>query len=117
MNPFRRFFWPRSIRTEALSLFKLGMSRGAKKDSAGAMVAYTSAIEQAGTPDDVKAMALYNRAILFAAEGNMDKALADLQSIMEMPIPMTGVKLAARRRLERLQHRRDVAQRPNDSSL
>jgi hypothetical protein len=116
MNLFRRLFWPRSIRTEALSRFKLGMARGAQKDSAGAMEAYTSAIKQASAPNDVKAMALYNRAILFAADGNMDKALADLQAIMEMPIPMNGVKLAARRRLERLQHRRDAAQRPNGST-
>ena len=87
------------------------MARADKKDSKGALDAYTSAIEQPGAPNDVRAMALYNRAILFAADGKSRKALADLNAIMEMPIPMQGVKLAARRRLERLQNRQDATAR------
>jgi tetratricopeptide (TPR) repeat protein len=116
MNLIRRWFWPRSIRSEALSLYRLGMARTEKEDTKGAMNAYTSAIEQPDAPDDVKAMALYNRALLYAAGGNTNKALADLQAIMEMPIPLYGVKLAAKRRLERLQHRQDAAVRPNRRS-
>jgi hypothetical protein len=112
MNLFRRWFWPRSIRNEALSLYKLGLARAEKEDPTGAMNAYTSAIEQPTAPDDVKAMALYNRAILYAAGGNREKALADLQAIMGMPTPLRGVKQAARRRLERLQHRQDAAEPP-----
>ena len=113
MNVFCRWFWPRSTRNEALSLYKLGMARAENNDSTGAMDAYTSAIELPEAPGDVKAMALYNRALLFAADGKTDKALADLDAVMEMPIPLHDVKLAARRRLERLQHRQDAAARPN----
>ncbi len=87
------------------------MGRADKKDPKGAMDAYTSAIEQPDAPNDVRAMALYNRAILFAADGESGKALADLKAIMELPIPMQGVKLAAKRRLERLQNRQDAAGR------
>jgi hypothetical protein len=112
MNLFRRWFWPRSIRNEVLSLYKLGMARAEKEDPTGAMEAYTSAIERPDAPDDVRAMALYNRALLYAAGGNTDKALADLQAIMGMPTPLRGVKQAARRRLERLQHRQEAAERP-----
>ena len=112
MNLFRRWFWPRSSRNEALSLYKLGMARAEKEDPMGAMDAYTSAIEHANAPDDVKAMALYNRALLYAAGGNTDKALADLQAIVKMPTPLRGVKQAAKRRLERLQHRQDATERP-----
>ncbi len=113
MNLIRRWFWPRSIRQEVLSLYKLGIVRTERADATGALNAFTSAIEQPDAPDDVKAMALYNRALLLAARGNTDKALADLQVIMAMPIPLHDVKLAARRRLERLQHRRDAAARTN----
>src|SRR5438552_18451942 len=116
MSLFRRWFLPRSIRNEVLALYKLGMARTDKEEPKGAMQAYTSAIEQPDAPDDVKAMALYNRAILFAAGGNTDKALADLQAIMHMPAAAHAVKLAAKRRLERLQHRHDAAARPNRPS-
>jgi len=116
VNLFRRWFWPRSIRNEGLALYKLGMARTEKRDPQGAMDAYTSAIELADAPDDVKAMALYNRALLFAAEGKTEKASADLAAVMKMPIPLHGVKLAAKRRLERLQHRQDAATRPDRRS-
>jgi hypothetical protein len=116
MNLFRRWFWRASVRNEVLSLYKQGMARAEKKDPKGAMDAFNSAIDQPNAPDDVKAMALYNRALLFAADGNSDKALTDLNAIMDMPIPLQGVKLAAKRRLDRLQHRRDTAQRSNRRS-
>lgn len=116
MNLFRRWLWPRSARSEAVSRYKEGLACAEKKDSKGAMEAYTLAIESLDAPDDVKAMAFYNRALILAAEGETDKALADLQAVMEMPIQLRDVKLAARRRLERLQHRRDVAARTNRPS-
>jgi tetratricopeptide (TPR) repeat protein len=112
MNLLRRLFWRGSVRNEVLSLYKRGMACAQKKDAKGALEAYTSAIERPSAPDDLKAMALYNRAIIFAAGGNTDTALNDLQAILQMAIPMSGVKLAARRRLERLQHRRDTAVQP-----
>jgi hypothetical protein len=96
-----------------MSLYKLGLARTEKKDSTGAMSAYTSAIELPEAPEDVKAMALYNRALLFAAAGKADQALADLEAVMAMPVPLHDVKLAARRRLERLQNRQDAAARAN----
>jgi len=113
LNFFRRWIWPRSARNEALSLYKLGLARTGEKDQMGAMGAYTSAIELSEAPDDVKAMALYNRALLFAAAGKTDKALADLKAVMDMPVPLQDIKLAARRRLERLQHQQDVAAQTN----
>ena len=113
MGLFSRWFWPRSVRSEVLSLYKRGIVRAERDDPKGAMDAYTSVIERPGAPDDVRAMALYNRALLFAADGDTGKAVSDLQTVMEMPIPLLGVKLAARRRLERLQHREDITARGN----
>jgi tetratricopeptide (TPR) repeat protein len=116
MNLFKRWFWPRSNRSEMLSFYKKGMACAEKDDSQGAMSAYTTAIEHAGASEDVKAMALYNRALLFAAEGNNDRALADLTAVMEIPLPLYEIKLAARRRLERLRHRLTATARVKPTS-
>ena len=95
-----------------MSLYKDGMTLAEKQDSKGAMEAFTEVIERVEAPNDVKAMALYNRALIFASEGKTDKASADLKAVMELPIPSNGVKVAAKRRLERLQHRREAADKP-----
>jgi hypothetical protein len=108
MNLFKRLLGSRSVRSESLLLYKQGMTLAERGDRPAAMIAYTSAIEQPDSPDDVRAMALYNRALLLAADGKTEKAFADLQAVMEMPIPMAGVKLAARRRLDRLEHRQQL---------
>ena len=74
------------------------------------MNAYTSAIDRPGAPNDIRAMALYNRALLFAAMGNTNMALADLREVMELPILQRDIKVAARRRVDRLQNRMTAAQ-------
>jgi tetratricopeptide (TPR) repeat protein len=109
MNLFRWLLAWRSIRSEAMRLYRLGLARDKKGDSAAAIAAYSSAISLDNAPDDVKAMALYNRALLYAAQGNQSKAAADLNAIMVMPTLVRGVTDAARRRLERLQRRQDAA--------
>jgi hypothetical protein len=109
MNFFQRWFWPQSARSEAVSHYKKGLVCSEKNDARGAMDAYTSAIESHDIPDDVKAMALYNRALLLTASGAVDKALADLHFVMNLPAALQTVKLAARRRLERMKNRRNAA--------
>ena len=116
MNLFKWWIWPRSARSDVMSLYKEGIALAEKHDAQGAMAAYTSAIERADAPDDVKAMALYNRALLFAAKGNTELALADLKTIMALPISPRDVKLAARRRVDRLQHRLAAVARVNRPS-
>jgi tetratricopeptide (TPR) repeat protein len=111
MNLFKRWLWPHSVRSDAMSLYKRGLTCAESKDSAGALEAYTSAIDLPGVPADVKAMALYNRALVLAANGAVDQALADLEIVLELPVPLHVIKLAARRRLERLRHRRAAAAR------
>jgi hypothetical protein len=102
------FAW-RSSRSVAMQHYRLGLARDKKGDPDGAMAAYSAAIGLDNVPDDVKAMALYNRALLFAARGDPSKAAADLNAIVVMTTSVRGVTDAARRRLERLQHRQDVA--------
>ena len=89
--------------------YRLGLARDKRGDSTGANAAYSSAISLDNAPDDVKAMALYNRALLFDAQGDHSKAAADLNAIMVMTTSVRGVTDATRRRLERLQRRKDAA--------
>lgn len=112
MNPFKRWLWPRSARGDAMSLYRQGLACGERKDFTGATAAYTSAIKSLGVPDDVKAMALYNRALVLAAEGAVEQAVTDLQIVLNLPGKLQAVKLAARRRLERLRNRRDAVAKP-----
>src|SRR5690349_11776385 len=109
MKLFRWLFAWRSNRSKAMHNYRLGLTRDKKGDSDGAIVAYSSTISAVNAPDDVKAMALYNRALLFAARGESNKAAADLNAIMVMPKSVRGVTDAAKRRLERLQRRKDLA--------
>jgi len=109
MNLFRWLFAWRSIRSEAMQIYRLGLARDKMGESDGALGAYTRVISLDNAPHDVKAMALYNRALLFAARGENNKAAADLNAIMVMPTSVRGVTDAAKRRLERLQRRKDAA--------
>ena len=86
------------------------MARDKTGDSDAAIAAYSSAISTANAPDDVTAMALYNRALLFAARGENHNAATDLKAIMVMPTSVRGVTDAAKRRLERLRRRKDAAE-------
>jgi hypothetical protein len=54
-------------------------------------------------------MALYNRALLFTAADNFSAAVDDLNAVLAMQDPLREIKLAARRRLDRMQHQRTVA--------
>jgi hypothetical protein len=109
MNIFKWMVGRSSARGAAMSHYKRGLARVRKRDPQGAMDAFTLAIELADAPEDVKAMALYNRALLFAGLGDTAQALADLNAVITMPAPLRSIKLATRRRLERIQHQQDVS--------
>jgi hypothetical protein len=73
------------------------------------MTNFTATVESPGAPDDLRAMALYNRALLFTAADNFSAAVDDLNAVLAMQDPLREIKLAARRRLDRMQHQRTVA--------
>jgi tetratricopeptide (TPR) repeat protein len=112
MNLFKRWLWPNSARGDAMSLYRQGLASAEKKNFKAAKAAYTLAIKSPDAPDDVKAMALYNRALVLAADGAIEEAVADLQIVMNFPGTLHTIKVAARRRLERLKNRRDAVEGP-----
>jgi hypothetical protein len=108
MNLYRWFFGPRSVREVALTFYKQGLAKCEQHDAEGAISAYTAAIEVPKVPDDLRAMALYNRALLFTNVGKAASAIADLNTVLAMTGPVRGIKAAVRRRLARMQHQHDV---------
>lgn len=104
MNPFKWWKDRRSVRGTALSLYKRGMTRANRHDPLGAANDYTAVVQMRDAPTDVVAMALYNRALLFAAANDAAKAAEDLNAVLATPAPLPKIKSAARQKLERMQH-------------
>ena len=100
--------WLKSLfskRHKALRMYKRGMSRANKHDHLGALADYTAAIESPDLPTDVRAMALYNRALVYVAVGNEPQGVVDLDAVLAMTQAFVNVKTMARRKLARMESR------------
>ena len=91
------------------------MARAKKHDHDGALTSYTAAIEAAGVPDDVKAMALYNRALIHVAVRDNSKGVADLEAILAMKeaLAIENIKTMARQKLAKIESRTNKKQHPD----
>jgi hypothetical protein len=58
-----------------------------------------------GTPADLTAMVLYNRALVFVAAGDDRKATDDLNAVLAMKEASVNVKTMARQKLSRMEAR------------
>jgi regulator of sirC expression with transglutaminase-like and TPR domain len=94
-----------SPRGKALSLYQRGMARARKHDHQGAIADYTATIDIPATPPDVRAMALYNRALVYDAVDEESLAIEDLNLILTMPAAHANVKTEAKRKLVRIERR------------
>jgi len=103
MNFFKRLLGGGSVRDTAMSLYKRGLAKGKKRDQQGAIEDYTAAINSPEVPTDVRAMALYNRALLYASMKHIPKAAEDLRAVMAMEEPLSKIKAAAKQTLDRFQ--------------
>ena len=108
MNFFKWLTQGRSVRSVVMSSYKRGLSRAGKNNPTGAMEDFTAVINTRDAPEDVKAMALYNRALIYTATNQTSKAMADLNAVMAMPEPLREIKSAARKRLDRVRHQQDI---------
>lgn len=94
-----------SHRGRALAVYRSGMKKAGKNDFQGAIADYTAAIEGEDTPEDLKTMAIYNRALAYSAIHEDEKAADDLDRVLKMPGVSERVKTAAMRRQERVRQR------------
>ena len=66
-------------------------------------------------PRDVTAMALFNRALVYAASGKLRPATEDLQAILGMPEAIARIKKSARDKLVRMQRKLERDSPPSNA--
>lgn len=111
--------WIKSLlshRGKALQQYRSGMAKAKKGDYAGAISDYTASLRATEIPPDVKAMALYNRALAHSAIGENGKAADDLAVVLGMPGLPDNIKIAAGQRRERIRRRSADADNVQESS-
>jgi hypothetical protein len=86
------------------------MAKANKRDYGGAIADYSAAIREPSIPTDVKAMALYNRALAYSATHEDAKAAEDLAAVLEMPGLPINIKRQAQERRERIRRRDETAE-------
>jgi hypothetical protein len=94
-----------SDREKALSLYRRGMAKAKRRNHQGALCDYTSTLGIPGLPTDVKAMVLFNRALVFVASGERQKGIGDLDSVLAMDDLLPDVRTMAKIKLEKLNSR------------
>jgi hypothetical protein len=95
-----------------MSLYKRGMSSANLHDHPAALAHYTAVIEMADAPADIRAMALYNRSVVYTANHDEAQAVRDLEQLLEMPAASAKVKTEARRKLLRMERNTQRADTP-----
>jgi hypothetical protein len=78
----------------------------------GAIADYSAAIQLPTIPADVKAMALYNRALAYSAVQDDVRAAEDLAAVLGMPGLPDNIRTAAEQRRERIRRRSEKTDRP-----
>ena len=96
-----------TVHDVVLSLYKRGLASAINHDQKEARDAFTAAIDMPDAPADLRAMALYNRALVYADAKEIPKAVQDLNAVLAMATLPATAKSAARQKLDQMR-RRDV---------
>ena len=83
------------------------MAKAKNRDYDGAVADYSAAIGAPTIPADVKAMALYNRALAYSAMHEDAQSAADLAAVLQMPEAPENIRIAAQQRQERVRRRNE----------
>ncbi|HEV7281695.1 MAG TPA: hypothetical protein VGN57_15945 [Pirellulaceae bacterium] len=105
MNPLTWLKGIFSSRQKSLGIYRSAMAKSKKKDYAGAIEDYDVVAAAKDVPDDVRAMAVYNRSLAYDALGKHAEAAKDLDKMLSMPHVPERVKNEATLRRERLRKR------------
>ncbi|MCL4202382.1 MAG: hypothetical protein KJ000_07795 [Pirellulaceae bacterium] len=100
--------WLKSLfttRGKSLSLYRSGMAKANRRDYNGAIADYSEAIQSPHVPPDVRAMAIYNRALAYSAIHEDEHAAEDLAAVLATPDLPDNIRLAAQQRRERIRRR------------
>jgi hypothetical protein len=94
-----------SERGKALRLYRRGMQKAHGHNNAGAIQDYTALLAMDAAPLDLRAMALYNRALVYVAIGDVDHGAEDLHAVIEMDESAGAIRTMARQKLARMETR------------
>jgi len=101
-----------SHRGKAISMYRSGMAKANERDYEGAIADYSAAIEMAKIPADVRAMAIYNRALAYSAINDEVKSVEDLSTLLDLPGVPENIRTAVQQRRERLRRRNEKTDSP-----
>ena len=82
--------------------YRRGMMQAKLHKNQLAIADYTAVIEMAEAPANIRAMALYNRALVYYCTSSESKAVDDLNKVLEMTGAAEHVRMEARRKLVRM---------------
>lgn len=121
MSIFARLLSSFSTTYRAKWLYQRGMSSAKSHQHEAAIDDYTAVINMAKAPPPVRAMALYNRALVYRAQRKDAEAVDDLEQLLRMPAAGERVQTEARRQLLRMKRADDrgagsVPGQPTDGS-
>jgi hypothetical protein len=91
-----------SQRGKALSLYRSGMAKAKHGDHGGAIAAYSAALQSPHIPTDVRAMVIYNRALVYSAMHEDAKAAEDIAAVLGMSGVPASIRDHAQQRQKRL---------------
>ena len=89
----------------ASALYKSGILHARKRKNQAAIDSYTAAIQFPGVNEELKSMALYNRALVLHAELEHERAVDDLDQVLKMHGAHGDVKKAAGIKLSKIKKR------------
>ena len=95
-----------TTRGKASTLYKRGMDKAKKRDFAGAIEDYTMLLDAGQAPNDIRAMAQFNRALARTSLGDFDGARKDLDALAQAPEVPASVKAAVREKIDRMRFRK-----------
>jgi hypothetical protein len=104
MNPWNLLKNYFSKRHRAISIYRAAMQDAHSDRHEEALDKYSSVIDMNETPADVRAMALFNRALLYSASHEYKKVSDDLAAAIGIVECPDNVKVAARQKIARMNH-------------
>lgn len=105
MNLWKRMASRFTTRGRALAKVSKGRVCAEKGESDNAIKYYTDVVDTSESPRDVIAMALFNRALVYAAIGKLRQATEDLEDILGMPEAIAKIKKSANDKLVRMRRK------------
>ena len=92
------------------------MAKANQRNYAVAIADYSAAIREPNIPTDVKAMALYNRALAYSVIHEKVKSAEDLAAVLELPGLPQNIKMQAKERQERMRRRKEGSANNNGTT-